>query len=279
MRCLHDATSLQGKENAWYGSANSTAAHEPEGLGGRVYRSANGGSNDVSAVLRFQFALAILVAALMVPLDGQAQTEAIDDGSITVVQPRGFLRRHRVEVAPKVSWLFGDPYVKQLGVGGTINYSPTKRVFFGGTFEWYDFAGAIDPETDRFEEVVSTTLRVPNKVVLDWSATGEVSWVPIIGKFTLFNRSIVWFDLYLTIGGGVVSDDGEIAPAGVLAAGVHTYFNEWFGMSFEIRDRLSIQEVANDETIVWNSTSATVGFHFFLPFKAEPRIERGGEDQ
>lgn len=233
----------------------------------------------MSAVLRFQLALAIIMTALMVPVDGRTQAQAIDDGSITVVQPRGFLRRHRVEVAPRVSWLIGDPYVQQLGVGGTINYSPSKRVFFGGTFEWFDFAGAIDPETRRFDDVVSTTLRVPNKVVLDWSATAEVSWVPIIGKFALFNRSIVWFDLYLTIGAGVVSDDGDAAPAGVIAAGVHTYFNEWLGMSLELRDRLSIQEIPSGDNILWNATTVGLSFNFFLPFKADPRVARGGDDQ
>ncbi len=206
----------------------------------------------------------MLVIAAPAFLSTTASAQEIEDGTITVVQPKPLLRRHRVELAPRFSVQLNDPYIQQFAVGGNLNYNVSERLSIGAAFDWFDFGPSFGGTTGAFDEVIETTSRVPEYVQLDWYAGLDFNFIPVYGKFDLFRRSIVYWDLYLTIGGGVAHNGTDISPGGTLAIGVHTYFNRWLGVYFEYRDRLSIQEL-DTRTVLWNMGTAGVGFSIFLP--------------
>lgn len=217
----------------------------------------------MTSVLRFIMALAATVA-VMTPWQS-AHAQSGSDAEITVIQPKPLLRRQRIELVPRASWTLNDPYVDQLSVGGSLFYSATERFFFGPTFEWFDFGPNVGGTTGRFDDVVDATNTVPEVAVLDWYAGIDFSWIPAYGKFVLFNRSVVYFDLFVTIGAGVAYNGRDYVPGGVLAIGAHTYFNRWFGMTFEYRDRLTYQELPSGNNRLWQTASVSVGLNFFIP--------------
>lgn len=210
----------------------------------------------------------LAIAAILVVLSPQAESSAQsgEDGTITVVQPKPVLRRQRLELVPRASWTFNDPISQSFGVGGSLYYNVSERFALGPTFEWFDFGPKLRGTTGRYDEFIDTTAYVPEYVLLDWYAGLDVTYIPAYGKFVLFRKSIIYFDIYLTLGGGVVSNwKGDISPAGVVAAGARMYFNRWLGVSLEYRDRISMQEIPSGKR-VWNTASVGLGLNIMMPF-------------
>ena len=225
-------------------------------------------------VLRWSIAIALLAGLMLPPEVASAQT--VRDGTITVIQPKPVLRRNRLELVPRVSWTIGEPFVEQLGVGGSLNYNVSERFSFGGTFEWFDFGPGVGGTTRRYNDVVAATRAVPEYVLLDYYAGADFTFVPAYGKFVLFNSSIVYYDLFVTLGGGVVHNGVDLRPAGVLAVGARTYFNRWLGMTVEFRDRMSVQELPSRQ-VLWHTASVMLGFNILMPFNFRYRYDEGGE--
>src|SRR5690625_7013866 len=79
--------------------------------------------------------MAFLAAiAILMPLS-ESNAQSGEDGTITVVQPKPLLRRNRLELVPRASWTFSDPYTQSLGVGGSLYYNVAERFSLGPTFE------------------------------------------------------------------------------------------------------------------------------------------------
>ena len=211
--------------------------------------------------------LAIAIAALVVALDaGTAWAQQIDDGTITVIQPKPMLRRHRVSVTPRAGMTVNDALLRQWSVGGTLAYSPTERVFVGGTFELFDFNGALGGVTGAYEDVISATRAVPEVAPLTWYGGVEVGFVPAYGKLVLFNRTIAYIDLYVAAGAGAIDSGGRVHGAGTLAGGTNLYLNRWLGINAEFRDRISVEELPVAGNSFTNTVTSTLGLVVMLPF-------------
>lgn len=219
----------------------------------------------MNSVVRYILALTAMLVVLSPLSESSAQSS--EDGTITVVQPKPVLRRQRLELVPRASYTLNDPYTTQFGVGGSLYYNVSERFYFGGTFEWFDFGSKLSTPTARFDEVIDVTGQVPEYVLLDWYAGADFSFIPAYGKFVLFRKAIVYFDVYLTLGAGVVTNShGDLSPAGALGIGARAYFNKWLGIHMEFRDRISMQELPSGNNRVWNTASAMVGLNIMLPF-------------
>lgn len=229
----------------------------------------------MNSVVRYILALTAILA-LMTPIK-ESSAQSREDGTITVVQPKPVLRRQRVELVPRVSWTFNDPATQSLGVGGSLYYNATERFSFGPTFEWFDFGPKLRGTTGRYDDVIDTTSYVPQYVLLDYYAGLDFTYVPAYGKFVMFRNSISYFDVYITLGGGVVRNQArDISPAGSAAIGTRVYFNRWLGMSLEYRHRLSGQQLAhNDKKVVWSTASVGLGLNILLPFNFTYKHEEG----
>lgn len=203
---------------------------------------------------------------VLAPLS-ESSAQSVADGTITVVQPKPVLRRQRLELVPRASYTLNDPYTHQFGVGGSLYYNVSERFYLGPTFEWFDLGPTLGGTTGRYDEVIDTTAQVPEYMLLDWYAGMDFSFIPAYGKFVLFRKAIVYFDVYVTLGGGVVTNYlGDLSPAGVIAIGARAYFNKWLGIHVELRDRISVQEFDSGNR-VWNTATAMVGLNIMLPFK------------
>lgn len=208
-------------------------------------------------------AFALLLVGLTLPSESAAQEFA--DGAITVIQPKPVLRRQRVQLTPRFGTTINDPILRQWTVGGTLGYNATERFGFDVSFDWFDFGSTLGGVTNRYEEVISTTNSAPEVAPLDWFGALEFSYVPLYGKGVLFNRVVVFWDLYTSLGPGLVGADDEMSVGATLAGGINLYGARWFGVNTEFRYRVSNADLPSGSQLRHVVTS-TVGFTIFLPF-------------
>lgn len=111
------------------------------------------------------------------------------------------LRNRRFEINPSVNVALNDPFVSHTGIGLTMNYwiSNVLSVGLTGVF----FQGLNSVSDVNYNVGRSTQLAVPiNEYQL--AAALNFSYVPLYGKFSMFNRFIFHWDMYLTAGVGIM---------------------------------------------------------------------------
>lgn len=195
----------------------------------------------------------------------EVSAQQYEDGTITVIQPKPVLRRRRLQLSPHFGMTINDPVLRQWAVGGTLAYNATERFSVVGGFDWMDFGSTLGGVTERYEEVISTTASAPDVTPIDWFASLEFGYVPLYGKGVLFNRAVVFYDMYLTLGPLIGSARDEITPGGTIAVGFNLYVNRWLGIQTEFRERMTVQEVSSGNQLTHTVTS-TLGLTIFLPF-------------
>jgi outer membrane beta-barrel protein len=178
---------------------------------------------------------------------------------IRVVQRRPFLRRHRVEVSPMLGSNVNDPLIQSFVAGGTLNYHITE-VMAVGIFGAY----SLGSESNLFDKVINDYELFPEVAQVLWYGGVQFQYVPVYGKFALFNSFIVPWDIYAVLGAGYTKT--ELAGHPTLAAGVGNRFfmNRWFNLAFELRDNLYNEDYPSGSQLV-NNLVFSAGVGFFLP--------------
>ncbi len=220
--------------------------------------------------------VAAMIALLAMP-DG-ASAQQVEDGTITVIQPKPMLRRHRLQLTPRIASTLNDAVLRQWSVGGSLTYNISERLYIGGIFEWFDFNEGLGGTTQVYEEVITATDAIPELAPLTMVAGLEVGFVPAYGKLVLFNKTIGYFDLYVVGGPVAIDSQRGIHVGGTAAVGVNLYFNRWLGLNTEFRDRLSIEELPGAGNSFTNTVTGSIGLTIMLPFNFEYRYDdEGGE--
>ena len=123
---------------------------------------------------------------------------AISWQDIVTVPRRPILKYHRVELIPTYDVTINSPVIRHHGFGGIINFflSETLNIGIEGTYY-------IPQSLDHYflRGLDDRVLPSVNKYV--WSATFNFGYVPIYGKFALFNKWIFQWEAYVQAGIGV----------------------------------------------------------------------------
>ena len=228
---------------------------------------------------RLLIPLCVVVVWVTLPTMAEAQME---EGEITVIQPRPFLRQNRVELAPRFGATINDPILQQFHVGGSLGFGISERVFIQGSFDWYDLGNQIGGVTQAYEDIIQDTLTIPELATITYFATLDVGFAPAYGKLVLFNRVIGFFDIYTLLGAGVVESDTPLHAGWAVGIGTHLYFSRWGSLNLEFRDRMSIEELPSGN-ILHHSATVSLGIGIYLPFnfrytyQDDPTIAGGDE--
>jgi outer membrane beta-barrel protein len=231
--------------------------------------------------------LATLVLALLVPASSAFAQEDHETAREAgpVIRHQLLYRSTRFELAPMLGMTLNDAYVRNGIVGAQLSYHLTNN--WGVSL--VAGAGALQFDTDlreRLEDTVSATR--PDELgdisysYVQFVGGLEVSYVPIVGKFSLFNSAITNFDIHLIGGfGGVLeaaataADNGQVdeqlegfRPAPVLGIGTRFFMSDGISVNVQVRDYLySRSEIstltANPE--FKNNVLVTMGVSFFFP--------------
>jgi outer membrane beta-barrel protein len=165
---------------------------------------------------------------------------------IFAVQQIYALRNRRFELQPTVAISLNDPYVSHTGIGIAANYWITNVLAVGANFMFNQpFNGRSDVDL-RSSRSIGLAVPINEYQLL---AQGNFSYVPIYGKFLMFNRFIFHYDFYLMAGVGATRTrpipviDPEVRSfdwqtnimfnAGI---GLRVFVNRWFGFVAEIRN-------------------------------------------
>jgi len=180
-------------------------------------------------------------------------TEAVEE--IFAVQQIYALRINRVELAPSISQTVNDQYVSHPGLGVGLNYWWTNVLALGLNFIWYQ---GLENESDlNFFVRRSTRLAVP---ITEYQLGAHLNftYVPVYGKFTMFNEYIFQWDMYIVGGVGIMRTrpvpvvDPEIRNfpfdwriafnAGV---GLRIFITRWLSIFAELRDYAYLERLEN----------------------------------
>ncbi|MFO0680795.1 MAG: outer membrane beta-barrel domain-containing protein [Sandaracinus sp.] len=220
---------------------------------------------------------------------------------IYAVQQIYALRLNRVEISPSYSATLNDPFISHNGVGLGLNYWFTNVLAVGANFIWYQ---GLESDSDiNFQVRRSTRLAVPvNQYQL--GAHLAFTYVPIYGKFAMFNEFIFQYDLYVLGGVGIMRTrplpvvdpeirtfDFDIRVAFNVGIGLRVFITRWLAVFAEIRDYMYLEQVesldvalgsARTDPTTWtqsspafvNNVTTHLGLTFFLPFDFEYRLPR-----
>jgi len=118
---------------------------------------------------------------------------------IVTVPRRPILKYHRVELIPTYNLTINSPVVRHHGFGGVANFFLSETLNIGLEATYYA------PQTLEHLFLVGLDDRVvPSANKYIWSASANFGYVPIYGKFSLFNRWIFQWEAYVQAGIGIL---------------------------------------------------------------------------
>jgi outer membrane beta-barrel protein len=210
---------------------------------------------------------------------------------ILVVPRRPILKYHRVELIPTYNLSINNTLYRHHGFGGIINFflSETLNIGIEGTYyrpqqlEHYFLIGLDDRVLPSVNQYI-------------WSTTFNFGYVPIYGKFALFNRVIFQWEAYIQAGIGVLETTWITRdPANASATNydvlwhvdlgtrlfltkwlaIHAYIKDYmFVDKFEPASRMNPQAVPEGESRFVQNIVFGVGVGMFLPTGFEYKYTR-----
>jgi outer membrane beta-barrel protein len=203
------------------------------------------------------------------------------DSRIKPVSGSLFLKSGRHELGPTLGISLSDAFFTKYMVGVRYAYHATETLSLGafGTFASSSPSGAVARCNTQGEDC-----RTPTKADLrhtpgDLGANAglDLSWAPLYGKISVLAESVLHFDTYLLLGGGMLQS--RIAPPGVdavqttwrpeghVALGQRYFVAPWGTVRLELRDLLyglTVQGRRGPADRLENQLMFDVGFSFFL---------------
>jgi outer membrane beta-barrel protein len=168
------------------------------------------------------------------------QKKAWDD--IVVVPRKAFLKGGRLELAPFTGVTLNDNLIRHYAFGADLNFFLTDVFSIGLEGQYF-----LKERSDREGLVGLQYNRVPTLNRYLYSGVLNFGYVPGYGKFTLFNKYIWHWDIFINGGVGVIWT--EIIPriAGLqtfqnmnitpdFGVGTRFFLNDWLTVSFSFKD-------------------------------------------
>ena len=167
-------------------------------------------------------------------------------GAVQVVQKRFVDRTHRLELASDyLTTSRGNSYLDSTGTGASLIYHFNYRWSVGAKYEHFyneltsEGRGLIE-EAQKVQEIDSEAefALIPE---LNWpksSTLFSVSYYPIYGKLNIFNKGVVHFDLYATLGGGQMTLRKEKSNTYFTSAGMGFWLSQYLSTRLEYSYRV-----------------------------------------
>jgi outer membrane beta-barrel protein len=210
-----------------------------------------------------------------------------------VVPRRPILKYHRIEIIPTYNVTINSPVVRHHGFGGVFNFflSETLNIALEGTYY-------------QQQQLEHLFLRGLNDRVLPsanrywWSAAFNFGYVPIYGKFALFNKWIFQWEAYIQAGIGVIQTEWIVRDPANLSAtnynvlwhidlGTRLFITKWLALQVYLKDYMMVdkfeptnrttQDLPPESTYVnqfVNNLVFGVGIGMFLPTGFEYKYTR-----
>jgi outer membrane beta-barrel protein len=161
---------------------------------------------------------------------------------IVVVPRKAFLKGGRVELQPFSGVSINDILIRHYVFGFDFNYFLTDVLWVGLQGQYF-----VKSLTEREELIGLQYNRIPTLNRYLYGAALNFGYVPVYGKFALFNKSIMHWEIYASAGVGLTRT--EIIPRNPgsqtftndlltpnAAIGSRFFLFNWLTVNFSIRD-------------------------------------------
>jgi outer membrane beta-barrel protein len=161
---------------------------------------------------------------------------------IVVVPRKAFLKKYRLELAPFAGITLNDPLIRHYSFGGDLNFYITDVLSVGLEGQYF-----LKELSERESLVGLQYYLVPTINKLKYHYALAFGYVPGYGKFGLFNKWIVHWDLTFALGIGMIHT--EIIPrafgdkpfsnrdiVGHVGLGVRLFVLDWLTLGVTFRD-------------------------------------------
>ncbi len=187
---------------------------------------------------------------------------------IVVIQRKPFIRRNRVELSPMFYGGINDSLLFQVGVAGQVNYHILEWLYVGVYGGWQDWRSAdrkMNGLSDAYNDIIDATDAVPTTSIVDGYVGGVVGFVPLYGKFSIFNTSVIHWDFSLGIGGGTVYTRANgFKGAGLITVDHRWYLLKWLSLNIGLKGWIYYEDIGSYEG-VFTHWQAGIGVGFWLP--------------
>ncbi len=202
------------------------------------------------------------------------------------IRKRLMLRGGRFEVTPTFGFTLNDAFQRNLLLGAQLAYHLTDAWAIGATvLGGVPFNSGL---ADRIEDERPEKSDAGAFSHVGLLGTLEVIYTPLVGKFALFGRSVLNYDLHVLAGVGatLVSGSTDVdgaTPTGSVGVGLRTFVTDGMAVNLEFRDYIyssSLNAVVESDgqgatttstdSNISNNFAVTVGFGFYFP--QEPEI-------
>lgn len=224
--------------------------------------------------------LALVVGA---PSVAQAADNAEDRGPI--VRRKVLYRSTRFEITPQVGTTLNDAFRRNFIGGLGLQYHLTNEFGIAVTGGF----AALHGNTDLANNIEATLsgrnadrARNVSFAQMNWLVDLSLTYVPIFGKFNVFQRFTMPYDLHLNGGlvilaekavplveGGTVDEEIEgIRPGGVIGGGVRMFLSDMLSLNVDLKTMLVSRASVSSGSAsaeLKPAMLATVGIGIFLP--------------
>jgi outer membrane beta-barrel protein len=214
---------------------------------------------------------------------------------IQAVERKPFLKGGRVELAPFTGMSVNDILIRHYVFGMDINYFLTDVLSVGLQGNYY-----VKTFTERETLVGLQYNRIPTLNRALFGGALNFGYVPVYGKFALFNKTIVGWEIYASAGVGItrteiipripgdaVFSTNAITPNAAL--GGRFFLFNWLTLNYAVRDYILIDKFeptnrmpgqmietvkANAEQRLVHNIMFYLGVGFYLPTKFQYKLPR-----
>jgi outer membrane beta-barrel protein len=212
---------------------------------------------------------------------------------ILVVVRKPFLKSKRTELYPYLGTTMNDNMVRHYAFGGQLSYYLTDVLAIGVEGNYYQHAFR-----EPFDLVARQARRLPTVNKYNWSGAVNFHYVPVYGKFAIFDKRLVTWEVAFTAGIG--AGQSEVVPRDTkfdgftnllimpnVGANMRFFLAKWLTVNAGVRDYIFIDKFEptdrveggmNDsaEAAKENATSSLInnvmfqiGLSFWLPTSFE----------
>lgn len=211
-----------------------------------------------------------LIFIVLTPAILHGADETFDDFEIRVIRPRYFVKRQRFEIGAQFSAITNQTFVYTYLLGANIGYHFTEQV-------GAEFMGAYGFSMEKTEQqLLDKDFDINTQIATTERYYGaSIQWTSMYGKYQLRSGRLVYFDTFLSGGGGMIGIRqryNHCGDASTRSASVfdYPYFEVGLGQRFFVSKADSLRWDLKGQMFAVNSADAACvegveGENFFSP--------------
>lgn len=180
---------------------------------------------------------------------------------IVVVVRKPFLKVGRTELMPMVGVTMNDNMIRHESLGGEFNYWLTDALAVGveGQYLVHNF-------NEPYDLVARQARRLPTLNQYNWETALDFHYVPVYGKFAIFDRKLITWEAFFTAGIGV--GQSEVVPRDTkypgftnfliepnVGASMRFFLAKWLTVNIGIRDYVFVDKFEPTDRVMYPTAS------------------------